>query len=110
MNPQFTNDQYIKSKSDDLLTCNCCFCSKNFLTQKKYVKLCLDGVQDNRGKYCSKKCQVDSMKTRVMVKCMTCGDSFFKRQCEIKKSKNNFCSPDWLRPNIPKVKIWCPAN
>jgi len=61
----------------------CLYCSKSFVTTQKRL-------DDNRGKFCSKKCQYQSWKRIGTKICEVCGGTIIGRPSEIQKRK--FCS------------------
>lgn len=62
----------------------CKICGKVFETTQ-------ERIADGRGKYCSKECQIKSMKKRVLVRCYRCGTDFEIRESQAKKFKKHSC-------------------
>jgi hypothetical protein len=69
----------------------CQACSNVFEIDEKYLRYEKKRGR-NAGKYCSHECSYSSQITSITISCHQCGNSFLKRQSQIKKSKNNFCS------------------
>ena len=88
----FSQLQFNYSKSRDLLPIKCKQCNKIFYKPKNQIQRVLFGINKNRLKYCSKKCQNTSKIKKIIVECKQCNKKFDKQLNQIKKSKNNFCS------------------
>lgn len=93
MKPLYTIKEYDESKSIDKLPLECYSCTKEFYTYKKYITSELKLSKGNV-KFCSTKCNINSQKDKVNVKCKNCNLEFEKIPSEIKKSKsgNHFCT------------------
>jgi hypothetical protein len=78
----------------------CPICGKQFETTEKRIK-------DGRGKYCSKKCQFESMKKQIQVKCSICNKDFKITESKYKKNKTStfFCKECWEERKQKKYKI-----
>lgn len=74
----------------------CKFCKNKYITNKK-VQI-----------FCSRKCQHDSFKRRVLIVCPQCEKEFEKKCSLVKKQKKNFCSKhcqlEYYRQKIRKRK------
>lgn len=97
MNPITSQEEISQMKWSDLVTFQCQKCERNFTRPKKQYNEALKG---SRGpiRFCSNKCSACStLKERGKspkkeVECKNCSKMFCKRCCDIKKTKNNFCS------------------
>lgn len=87
MTPLYTQEQFDNAKSTDKLPLQCEFCEKTFYTQKRIIK-------DKRGvkKYCSLTCVGNAKNKKRIVNCNFCGKSFYKKNHEVEKYNNVFCS------------------
>ena len=86
----FNKQEFENAKFRDKLPCNCDFCGKEFLRDKRDV---FNSIKRNNKKdACSKKCQDTNLVTKKMLECRNCGKPFYKTPSEIKKTKNHFCS------------------
>lgn len=87
MTPLYTQEQFNNAKSTDKLPLQCEFCGKTFYTQKRIIK-------DKRGvkKYCSFACIGNAKSKKKFINCKYCGKSFYKKNHEIEKYNNVFCS------------------
>ena len=67
---------------------NCKICAKEFYIKPSHLKL------RGYGKYCSRKCRVESQRKGRFIKCHTCKNSAWKMPKELKHSKSGkfFCS------------------
>lgn len=86
-----TKEEYDSAKIKDLITLKCQWCSIDFKRIKHYVQTY---INQNAGKFCSKKCASESYKTGVKMNCKNCGKEIWRMQCMLKskKQKNHFCS------------------
>jgi len=76
-------------------TLNCCVCQKKFeVSNREFVVKNSRLKTQNRKIYCSSACSLEGAGKKLpeLVNCLNCGQSFTKRHCQIKKTKNNFCS------------------
>lgn len=92
MQPLYTQKEYNNSKSNQLLPCKCMACEKIFYKQKRAIAKVLLGLNGHNGEYCSKQCLGNTRSTKKMVECKSCGQQFQKKQSELKKTPNSFCS------------------
>ena len=116
MKPNFTEAEYQKTKSEELLSCLCYSCNKPFKTFKKNITR---ELKHNMGinKFCSKKCQgvYYTNKNTIKIKCSYC--SKIKRipfsAYNQSKTGNHFCSqscnakfnaPNKINKNTIKTK------
>lgn len=88
---RYTPEQFENAKSIDKLPLECEYCGTIFNRVKKEIK---HELKANRGqiKYCSQKCAHAIMKLSKTVTCGTCGSQFEKKESELKKTENHFCS------------------
>lgn len=91
MKPLYNLNEFNNSKSTDKLLVDCYQCNKPFLMMKKSINHELNHDR-GRGKFCSKTCKTLSEKTKETVTCLNCSVIFEKKQSDIKKSSNHFCS------------------
>lgn len=96
MKKLFTEKEYAVAKSKDLLLVECYICEKPFHKRKAEIKRALGGKSTHCGKFCSTQCihlaQCEYETVFSQVECKQCKRTFEKRNREIAKSKNNFCS------------------
>lgn len=88
----FSDLEFSKSKSCDMLPCKCIYCDKVFYKKKKLIRECIFQLKKQVGNYCSNKCAGSDRSNSKEVKCKNCLIKFKKQLCEIKKSLNHFCS------------------
>jgi hypothetical protein len=91
MKPLYNSKQFESAKATDKLPCECYTCSNIFLTEKRYITRWLK-KSIRPPKFCSKKCQILSLKTKENVICLNCKIEFSKYPQEIKRNQNHFCS------------------
>lgn len=93
MKPLYSNTQFENSKYSDLLPCQCYFCSESFLRPKKEIKFELKH-QRGRIKFCSTSClnKYNTSKNSCQVKCLNCNKKIKKKNSDLEKTKNSFCS------------------
>jgi hypothetical protein len=91
MKPLYTEIEFLKTKTNDKLLCECYYCAKSFKVDKRYVvrelKLKLGHV-----KFCSNKCSTNSYINKQKINCSNCKIEFEKHPNQIKRSNNHFCS------------------
>jgi hypothetical protein len=95
MTPLYTDEEFKKAKTKDLLRLECEFCKNSFLTKKHYIVVCLNAKTEKRkniNKYCSKSCQCASLDKKVKRLCPTCGIQVIRQPKEARKAENSFCS------------------
>lgn len=96
MKPLFSNEDYINSKSEDKLPCECYQCNEKFYVMKKYIIHYFKHRNEayNKNKFCSNNCKNLHRNKKNTVICSNCGNEFSKTQSQINKSKSNnhFCS------------------
>lgn len=92
MKPLFTDEQYQLAKSTDKLPCECYQCGETFLTHKKEITRVLSGKAPYWVRYCSRNCFKSTTRKQEQVECAECGTQFMKKQSDIKKAKNHFCT------------------
>ena len=89
----YTQKEFDRSKSIDLLLLKCEWCNKPFTRMKKDVKRSLLGTRPEI-RCCSKSCSASLQSPKQKINCVNCNAEVYKRPSQIKKSKsgNNFCS------------------
>jgi hypothetical protein len=94
MIPLFNTEDFTKSKSKDLLPCECKHCKKPFFRTKHTIQRFMNVNHHTNGDYCSKQCQGIASKKGIKTNCINCNKEIFKLPKDIKKSKskNLFCS------------------
>lgn len=92
MNSLYTELQLKISKPSDLLPCECYMCFKTFHITKAKILRSLSGSWKKQYKYCSKSCRNKSLITSKEVSCLNCDKVFNKRNSQVEKHPNNFCS------------------
>lgn len=105
MKKHFTDEEYLKVKSMDLLLCECYHCKNKFGTLKKLITR---EIKFNEGKikFCSKKCNNLYFSKKIKLNCYHCGIEFIKDSNQIKKTKNHFCSQSCAAYYRNKNKIY----
>ncbi|MCK9154476.1 MAG: hypothetical protein M0P12_00005, partial [Paludibacteraceae bacterium] len=88
MIPLYTEEEFNKAKSRDLLPLKCKNCGKTFYKKKHYI---LIDVKDGGGNFCSKKCPFEYKNPMIETTCFVCGKIFPKRKLSSEKSDKNFC-------------------
>lgn len=93
MKPLYTEKEFIEARGIDYLPCECYHCKKIFKRHKKEIQSEFKTLR-GRIKFCSPKCGYDFKSEKINVPCDNCGQTFFKKIAEIKKSKtgNSFCN------------------
>jgi len=97
MTPLYTDEEFKKAKSRDLLPLECEICSSKFYKLKHYIVVSLNASETNLkrknvNKYCSKSCQSLAFDKKVKRTCLTCGTEVLRQPKEARKSVNSFCS------------------
>lgn len=96
MIPLYSKEEYISAKSNQKLPLKCYQCNNKFLFEKKYIDYSFKTnalKENNKGKYCSRKCFVESKSKSIDLYCSNCNIAIKKTPWEIKKIKSNsFCS------------------
>jgi len=87
----FTQKQYDESSLKDLLKCKCLHCHIEFNISKKRI-YDAEHFRNNGVQFCSNKCNNDFRKLEKLVICKQCNTSFYKKNAQIKKHPNHFCS------------------
>lgn len=89
---KYTQLEFNSAKSNDLLLLECKHCHNTFLTQKRHIR----SVQLKSVKFtldtCSQKCAGLFKSKRKTVTCLNCNKEFLKKEAELKRSLNSFCS------------------
>lgn len=92
----FSEHEFQKAKFRDLLNFECDFCKKSFNREKRYAFNNRKFGNKNHG--CCKKCSGNlasltlGSSLKQVVSCRTCEKKLLRKQCEIKKTNNSFCS------------------
>lgn len=89
---KFNDDEFNLSRGIDYLTFECLCCNTDFKLQKKAYVCYLNGNYKGSIKYCSKACSSKMQQTKVEKECMNCGCIVYRQLCQLKKTKNSFCS------------------
>lgn len=92
MKPLYTNVDFEKTKSEDLLPFECYQCKNSFLKKKKTITASLKNTIKDTIKFCSTKCKKESQKTKQKINCTNCQVIFEKFPNQIKKTNKHFCS------------------
>ena len=92
MKPLYTQEDFEKSKSKDLLPCQCYNCNKPFLNTKHTIQRALNPNNITQNKYCSGKCRIISRENKILVNCINCNKEIKRIPANLAKSGNNFCS------------------
>jgi hypothetical protein len=90
MKPLYTQEQFEKANSADLLEVTCICCGTVFTIPKKAITLANKNTSRRKCNYCSPQCAGIAKNTKTKVSCKQCGKEFLKPPCEV--SKNNFCN------------------
>ena len=75
---------------------NCKVCKKSFFTTP-------DRIKNNRGKYCSRKCQFKSLERKISRKCGNCKKTLSIVRSKANQTNNNFCSEKCLSMGRSKI-------
>ena len=92
MIPLFNQNDLDTAKSTDTLPCQCLYCEKSFQQTKHVIQRAINPNNKTTSDYCSKECQNKGMSNKKMVICLNCSTEFLKKEKEIKKTQNHFCS------------------
>ena len=93
MKKHFTEEEFKKTKSTELLPCECYTCCNIFYLEKHKIQRALNPKQFAQGKYCSQKCMPVLQKTCINVSCLNCS-KFFEKQINLNddvSSKSTEC-------------------
>jgi len=93
MKKLFTQEEFKKAKSKDLLSCECYQCSKSFVMTKHKVQMAINPNATFKGMYCSKECQDQALNTPITTNCKNCNKELVTVKSKLAKSKsgNLFC-------------------
>ena len=87
MKPLYSDTDFDKAKSEDLLPCECSNCNNTFLKRKRVIQRAIRGKGNATGKFCSTSCaQIEKSKS-IVFPCSECGSDVKRRESEI--SQNN---------------------
>ena len=78
-------------------------CQEQFFISKSLASRVKKGTKS--AKYCSRECLYENKRKRKKLKCEECEKTIEKRECDIKKSKNHFCSKSCSAKYNNKNKI-----
>lgn len=92
MQPLYTEQEFKKAKSRQLLPLRCHHCSNEFYLPKHGIQRALNPNSQKTGDYCSRSCNAQHRNPSIDVVCDQCHNTFQKRPCDIKTTKHNFCS------------------
>jgi hypothetical protein len=123
MTPLYTDDEFKKAKTKDLLPLQCEYCSQKFYKIKHYIVVCLNAtanntIRKNRNKFCSKECHFKNQITEITKPCGFCDNLVSRDLREVKKSKtglifcNNSCSAKYTNSHkkhgtkVSKLEKW----
>lgn len=87
----FTQKQYDDSSPKDFLKCICLHCYIEFNISKKRI-YDAENFGRNGIQFCSNACNNASRRLETLVVCKQCNKSFYKKDGQIKKHPNHFCS------------------
>lgn len=92
MKPLYTQQEFGSAKSMDKLPCKCYQCNQTFYKTKKDITSYLKGDLFRKIKFCSIDCRQKYSNKKQKIICINCNQEFKKKQSEIKRSTNHFCS------------------
>lgn len=93
MKPLHTKKQFLQSKVNDLLPFECYSCKNTFYKKKKYVNAFINKTSKSGSvMFCNLQCAANFKNNQIIVCCSNCKSEFSKKQSQVKKSKNHFCS------------------
>lgn len=92
MIPIYSEQEFKKTSSKSKLPLLCKKCNKKFFLTKHKITQIINKTTHKTGNFCSNKCQRFFEDPPIFVKCKKCDIKFKKQLCQIKKSKNHFCS------------------
>ena len=92
MQPLYTEAEFKDAKSRQLLPLRCLHCTKTFRRTKNEIVKSFLPHRCETNNFCSLRCSNIHRNPPVTVECHQCHKPFNKLPCEIRASKNNFCS------------------
>jgi len=92
MKQLFTEEEFNKAKTNDLLPCECYHCKNTYYVIPDRVRKANSSSSSSKNKFCSQKCFNLSRINKPIVTCVECGKEFNKYPSAIKRTKNHFCS------------------
>jgi len=96
MNILYTELDFSQAKLSDELKLKCSTCDSIFLKKKKYIIDIMNRggnfTKAGTGDFCSQKCSSFLKVKSKICFCANCNKSFTKKQSQIKKTLNHFCS------------------
>jgi hypothetical protein len=93
MKPLYSKDKFTLSKVNELLPFECYSCSNVFYKKKKYINSFLNKTSKAGSvKFCNLKCAANFKNNTIQTPCSNCNTIFIKKNSQIKKTKNHFCS------------------
>ena len=96
MKPLFTNEEFIAARKIDKLPCECYSCGQVFYKDKHTISKVFRKVKGHSGKFCSKECQIKTIRTSIHTNCAYCNKPITVEPNQVRRSKNNFCSRSCL--------------
>lgn len=82
-----------KLKSRDLVPIKCEQCLQPFFRKKHLIQVCLiNPTTSHKFRFCSRKCQGLTKRARQILECPNCKKTFYRHNCDVNKTKLNFCS------------------
>jgi hypothetical protein len=93
MNPLYLKSDFDNATPKEIFPLKCKQCNKIFYRTKHTIQIFLNKGIEKNGNFCSNNCSaIYKLPKKQNVKCMNCNKTFLKRQSQINKTKNNFCS------------------
>lgn len=89
MKPLYTQEQW---DNNEKLAFECYQCKDIFYITRREAKQALNKNNSYEAKFCSQLCSKNNRQKREKVNCAHCQKELIKKTCEIKKTKNHFCS------------------
>ena len=106
MKPLYTKEEFKNTKSKDKLPCKCYNCNTPFLITKKRIQDILNPNSNDKGLFCSLKCNGEYSKKRTVINCFHCNKEVIKQNVLITKNKHTFCSNSCSAKFNNKNKTW----
>lgn len=91
MTPLYTENEFNIAKPSTMLPFKCEKCNKTFYMGKRYITRAIK-IGRTRAKFCSRECYNTSKNGKTEVQCLQCEKLFMKKNSEIRKTPNHFCS------------------
>lgn len=89
--PLYNKEDLDSATGKDKLPYECVICGDIFYVYKKYI---VSKSRSTKNSFCccSNKCRYYIRIKRTLVSCLSCGKKFYKKNIELKKTPNSFCS------------------